>query len=107
VRPARREGAIAIDVAVVGGRLVAQGPVTLAVRATAKGDGHAIGAVAITADPEPGLDVTPLTATTCPLGWARLVASPVMHVASLTLRAHPRTGGPASGSPRSPSRWAG
>jgi hypothetical protein len=92
VRPARREGAIAIDVAVVGARLVAQSPVSLAVRTTAKDDGHAVGSVTLTADPEPGLDVTPATATTCPLGWARLTASPVMHVASLGLHARTADG---------------
>ncbi|HEY2516174.1 MAG TPA: hypothetical protein VGI39_35125 [Polyangiaceae bacterium] len=86
-RASKREGAIAIDVAVLGGRLTPRVPVPLWIRATSRADGHPIAGATIQVEPEPGLDVTPSTQTTCPVGWARFSASPVMFTAQLSVHA--------------------
>jgi hypothetical protein len=87
VRPSKRVGAIAIDAAILGGKLVARSEVALLVRATSREDGHPIAGVTVTPDPEPGLDVRQPSAVTCPLGWARLDVSPKIYNAALGLRA--------------------
>jgi hypothetical protein len=86
-RGSKRVGAVSLDVAVLGGKLAARSDVPLLVRATSRDDGHPIADVAITADPEPGLDVRKPTATTCALGWARFDVSPKVYVAALGLHA--------------------
>lgn len=87
VRPSKRAGAIALDVAVLGGKLVARTEVPLLVRATSRDDGHPLPSVTLTAEPEPGVEVRQASATTCPLGWARLDVSSKIYVAALGLRA--------------------
>lgn len=87
-RASKREGAIALDVAVLGGRLTPRVPVPLWIRATSRADGHPIAGATIQVEPEPGLDVTPANQTTCPVGWAHFIASPVMFTAQLSVHAH-------------------
>lgn len=87
IRPSKRVGAIALDAAILGGKLVARNEVPLLVRATSREDGHPIANVTITADPEPGVDVRQASVTTCPLGWARLDVSSKIYVAALALHA--------------------
>jgi hypothetical protein len=92
VRASKREGAMAIDVAILGERLVARVPTPLFVRATSRDDGHPIADVTITPEPEPGLDMSAVRATTCANGWAKLDASPVMFAAALSLHARTADG---------------
>jgi hypothetical protein len=92
VRPTKRDGAIALDVAILGGRLAARAPTSLWVRATSREDGHPIPGAAITADPDPGLDAAPSARVTCTIGWATFTASPAMFVASLALHARTTDG---------------
>jgi hypothetical protein len=87
VRPSKREGAIALDVAVLGQKLVTRGDVPLMIRATSRDDGHPVGGVTIVADPDPGLEVRAPSVTTCALGWARLPVSPRIYIAALGLHA--------------------
>ncbi len=87
LRSSKHAGAIALDVVILGGKLVARDEVPLLVRATSRDDGHPVPNVAISPEPEPGLDVRQSSVTTCALGWARLDVSPKIYVASLGLRA--------------------
>ncbi len=87
VRSSKREGKVALDVAILGERLVARVPTPVFVRAISRDDGHAIGGVTITPEPDPGLATSAPSATTCASGWARLDAAPVMMSASLSLHA--------------------
>jgi hypothetical protein len=96
LRASKHEGALAIDVAILGERLVARAATPVFVRVTSRTDGHAIPSATLAANPEPGLDVSASTAITCANGWARLEASPVMFTAALSLHAQTadgRTGG--------------
>ncbi len=87
VRPSKRVGAIALDVVVLGGKLVARNDVSLLVRATSRDDGHPVANVTIVPDPEPGLETRQASVATCPLGWARLDVSPKIYLAALALHA--------------------
>ncbi len=87
VKSSTREGAIVLDVAILGEKLVARGFVPILVRATSPVDGHPIANATITAEPEPELEVRQTTATTCALGWARIDASARIYNAALGLRA--------------------
>ncbi len=87
VRPSKRTGAIALDVAILGSKLAARTDVPLLVRATSRDDGHPIANVVVTPEPEPGLEAREATVTTCALGWARLDVSAKIYVAALGLKA--------------------
>jgi len=92
IRASKREGAVAIDVAILGERLVARLQTPLFVRVTARSDGRPVEGASIAADPDPGLDVVPSLATTCANGWARLDASPILFSAALSLHAQTTDG---------------
>jgi hypothetical protein len=92
VRASKREGAMGIDVAILGERLVARVPTPLYVRVTSREDGHPIANATVAAEPEPGLEVAAPQATTCANGWARLDASPIMFAAALSLHARTADG---------------
>jgi len=92
VRASKREGAMGIDVAILGERLVARVPTPLYVRVTSRDDGHPIAGATIDAEPEPGLDVPAPQATTCANGWAKVSVSPVMFSAALSLHARTADG---------------
>ncbi len=86
-KPSKREGAVALDVAILGEKLVVRGEVPIWVRATARDDGRPLTNVAIVPEPDPGLDIAPARATTCALGWTRLRGSPRIFLAALALHA--------------------
>ncbi len=83
----KREGPIALDVAVVGTKLVARGFTPVLVRATARSDGHPLAGVTIATDPDPELEVKQASVTTCTLGWARVDVSARIYLGSLGLHA--------------------
>ncbi len=87
VRPAKREGPIALDVAVLGEKLVARGFVPVMVRATSRLDGHPIENVAITAEPDPEVEVKDAQVTTCTQGWARIDAAARVYLGGMALHA--------------------
>jgi hypothetical protein len=87
VRSSKREGDLAIDVAVYGGRLAPGFCSSLWVRVTDHDTKKAVGGVAIDAEPEPGLAVQPSRATSNASGYAELQASAEIHVAALGLSA--------------------
>jgi hypothetical protein len=87
VRSSKRVGAIALDVAVLGSKLVARSYAPILVRATSPDDGHPLANVTIVPAPEPELDVREASVTTCPLGWARIDVSPKIYNGALGLHA--------------------
>ena len=95
-RATRKDGAIALDVAPLGGRLPVGFPGSLFVRATDRA-GQPLANVTIDVEPEPGLEVNAPQVVTCASGWAEIVATPTFHVASLSLHAHARAGNAADG----------
>ncbi len=86
-RFARREGAIALDVAVLGQRAAAGFPARIWVRATGAASHEAI--VGATIEPEPDASFAPATtsARTDARGWAEVVATPIGHAVTMILRA--------------------
>jgi hypothetical protein len=85
--PTRRDGTIALDVAPLGGRLVAGFPTAVWIRATDRATGKALGGVSLEAEPEPGLEIPAPHATTCANGWAEIVATATYHVLGMSLHA--------------------
>jgi hypothetical protein len=92
-RFARREGRVALDVAVLGQRVPAGFPATVWVRATDAATGAALAGVTI--EPEADASFAPATATarTDARGWAEVVATPVGHAVTMILRARASDGG--------------
>jgi hypothetical protein len=87
VRAAKREGPIALDVAVLGTKLVVRGFVPVMVRATSRDDGHALSNVTIATEPDPEIEVRQTSVTTCALGWARVDTSARIYLGGLGLHA--------------------
>jgi hypothetical protein len=92
VRPSKREGDVALDLAVHGARLTPGFPTSVWVRATDPATSRPLAGVVIEAEPEPGLTLGGTQATTCALGWAELRAQPIVHVIGLSLHARAADG---------------
>jgi hypothetical protein len=86
VRPAKRDGAIGLDVVVEGERLVTGFPTPVWVRASTP-PGVPRGGVTIAVTPEPGLRPERDRATTCDDGWAELSLVAEAHVTGAALAA--------------------
>ncbi len=87
VRPTRREGDVALDVAVFGERLAPEHPTPLWVRATDRATGRALAGVTIDAEAEPGLKLASSSAKTCDAGFAELSVVALHHVVGIALHA--------------------
>jgi hypothetical protein len=86
-RYSRREGAVVLDVAVLGQRVATGFPATIWARAT---DGVTHGALAgVVVEPERDASFVPAASsvTTDARGWARIVAMPVGHAVGVVLHA--------------------
>jgi hypothetical protein len=90
-RFARREGSIALDVAVMGQRVAAGFPAVLWVRASDAGTHAAMAGVELGVEDDSSLGRIGADRTDA-RGWARLSATPVGHVASLVLHARAADG---------------
>jgi hypothetical protein len=88
---AKREGAIALDVAVLGQRVAAGFPAAIWVRASAALTHAALGGVEVSVEDDASLDGV-VAERTDARGWARVTATPVGHVASLVLHARAADG---------------
>ena len=91
-RFARREGAIALDVAVLGQRVPAGFPAAIWVRATDPMSGAALPDVAIALAPDSSLLPSSPGEPTDERGWAKVLATPVGHAVTMILRARARDG---------------
>ncbi len=87
VRPSLREGALAIDVAVLGARLAPGQAGRLFVRVADRATGRPATGARVEDAPEDGVIVTASPHPACEAGWFELSALPQIHVAGLTLRA--------------------
>jgi hypothetical protein len=90
LRFARREGAIALDVAVLGQRAAPGVPAEIWIRATDAKTAAPMGGVAVTLENDTSLTPDPLAAgaqRTDSRGWARMIATPVGLAVTLTLHA--------------------
>lgn len=87
VQPSRAEGPLSIAVAVGGGKLTPGFATDLWVRVTDAATRRPLPVVSLTAEPEPGLELEARTASTCADGWAKLRATPQIHVVGLGLKA--------------------
>ena len=106
-RPSRRDGTIALDVAVLSGRLAAHAPTTLLVRATSRDDGHAIAGASIAVEPEPGSTSRRASQRRARTGGRRFTASPrCSSRPSRSTRARPTGASRRTGPARSPWRRA-
>ncbi len=92
VRPSKRDGDVALDLAIQGAMLTPGFPTAVWVRATGRASGRPLAGVTIDAEPEPGLILKATSVTTCALGWAELSAEPIIHVVGLSLHARARPG---------------
>ena len=88
VRPSKRDGDVALDLAIQGGALTPGFPTSTWIRATDAASGAPLPGVTIDVEPEPGLTVPVPTTTTCAEGWAEISAQPIIHVVGLSLHAH-------------------
>jgi hypothetical protein len=86
-RFARREGAVVLDVAVLGQRVATGFPAHLWVHAT---DASHAPLAGVTVEPEAETSFLPAapTSTTDARGWAHVVATPVGHAVDVELKAH-------------------
>ena len=91
-RPTKREGEIALDVAIYGERLAPGYPTPVWIRATERATGRPLAGVAIEAEPEPGLTIDSPHATTCANGFAQLEAVAIVHVVGLSIHARSNDG---------------
>jgi hypothetical protein len=91
-RFARREGAIALDVAVLGQHVPAGFPATIWVRATDPMSGAALPGVAIELAPDSSLLPSSPGEPTDERGWAKVLATPIGHAVTMILRANARDG---------------
>ena len=88
VRPSKRDGDVALDLAIQGGALTPGFPTSTWIRATDAASGVPLPGVTIDVEPEPGLTVPSKATTTCAEGWAEITAQPIIHVVGLSLHAH-------------------
>ncbi len=86
-RPSKREGALAVDLAVDGERLAPTVPTSLWVHVLDRSNGQPVAGATLIAEPEPGLSLGATRAVTCANGWGELRASAEVHVVGLGLRA--------------------
>jgi hypothetical protein len=91
-RFARREGAIVLDVVVLGQRAPAGFSATIWVRATDPTSAAAMADVAIALAPDSSLLPSSGDVSTDGRGWAEVLATPVGHAVTMILRAHARDG---------------
>jgi hypothetical protein len=84
---ARREGAIAIDVAVLGQRVASGFPASIWVRASDAATHAPLDGVSVESEPDPGLSPATGDALTDPLGWAHLTMTTMGYGIALTLHA--------------------
>jgi len=92
-RPSKQSGPLVVDVAVYGTRLVPGFPGDVWVRVRDRATGAPSGGTWIVAEPEPGLSMPGVHATTEADGWAELHASPEIHVVGLGLHVTSKTTG--------------
>lgn len=85
LRPARRDGAIAIDVVLRDGVLVAGHPEEVWVHTSDASSGASVLGADVVPEPDPGLAFGAAHATTCDDGWASIDATAEMHVAATGL----------------------
>jgi hypothetical protein len=91
-RFARREGAIALDVAVLGQRAASGFPATLWVRATDRATHAPLAGVTVEAERDSSFAPATASARTDERGWAQLVATPIGFSVSMILHAHAEDG---------------
>jgi len=84
---ARREGAVRLDVAVLGQRVPAGFPASLWVRATDAATHAALPGVTLVAERDSSFQPSDARVTTDARGWAHLVATPVGHAVGVVLHA--------------------
>jgi hypothetical protein len=87
-RFARRQGPIALDVAVLGQRVASGFPASIWVHAMDGATRAPMAGATVETEQDPSLSAPPAGAQTDSRGWAHLVATPVGHVVSLILHAH-------------------
>jgi hypothetical protein len=87
-RPTKKSGEIDLEVLVDGERLVPGFPVSMWVHAS--GGPHE--GLEISAKPEPGLRVEPMSAKPCMPGWTKLVVTAEAHVVGVTIEARTTAG---------------
>jgi hypothetical protein len=92
-RPSKQSGPLVADVAVYGTRLVPGFPGDVWVRVRDRATGRPSEGTWIVAEPEPGLSVPNIYATTGEGGWAELHATPEIHVVGLGLHVTSKTTG--------------
>jgi hypothetical protein len=85
IPPLHRDGAIVIDVAILGGALAAEFPSELWIRARDK-DGNAISGAQAHLDSVDGLVVASNDVSTCDAGWAKLLVTARALSANATIR---------------------
>ncbi len=102
-RHARREGDVALDVAVYGQRIAPGFPSAIWIRATDRATGAPLADTTIEAEPE-GMTLTSSTVTTDARGWAAFAAQPIGHVLQLVV--HATANATAEGASRK-GEWAG
>jgi hypothetical protein len=91
VRPSKREGDLAIDVAVLGDKLAPGFASPFFIRVVDRSSGEpALASVEV--EPEPGLLIPSTHVTTCNNGLAELTATAQVHVVALGIRATSTTG---------------
>ena len=84
----RREGTVALDVAVLGQRVASGFPASLWVRATDPTTHAAIAGATIEVEQDASLSSDPAQAHTDSGGWAHVMATPMGHAVALMLHAH-------------------
>jgi len=89
-RFARREGTIALDVAILGQRVASGFPASIWVRATDPTTHAALARVVI--EPEQDASLSTSTERTDERGWAHITATPMGHAVALTLHARSARG---------------
>jgi hypothetical protein len=100
LRPQKREGAIALDVLIEGGRLVTGFPTPLWVHVAAPA-GVSPESVTFEVEPEPGLSIDSVAKGACANGWAEIEATAIGHVVGASIVATakaPQTTQTATGS---------
>jgi hypothetical protein len=91
-RFAKREGAIALDVAVLGQRVASGFPASIWVRATDGATRAPVVGASIETERDPSLAAGATTVQTDARGWGHVVATPVGHAVALTLHARAADG---------------
>jgi hypothetical protein len=91
-RFARRDGPVALDVAVLGERVASGFPAVIWVRATDASSGVPIAGASIELEPDSSLIPASQSARTDARGWAEIVATPVGHAVAMTFDARAADG---------------